>query len=101
VETDLDVPNMGHGEAVCLVECLFVREGPGLQYKVIGSLTTGDVVTVWMTQAEWWRIQTVERFDVDGPKGSAPKGSAPKGSALTGWSHSGYLQPVRELVRGA
>ena len=85
-ETDaLELPLMAHGDATCTVKCLWVHVAPNLQAKIIGSLTLAEHVTVWMVEGEWWLVQTDD---------------GPNGSALTGWSHSGYLQPVKELVRG-
>jgi uncharacterized protein YgiM (DUF1202 family) len=45
-ETDLDLPNMGHGEALCSANKVNVRSGPGQAYKIEGQLVAGQRVTV-------------------------------------------------------
>jgi hypothetical protein len=81
VEIDaLTLPHMAHGEADCTVKCLWVHDGPAKPAKIIGSLTTGQRVTVWQVEGEWWLVQRED--------------------GLTGWSHSGYLKLVAPLVRG-
>jgi hypothetical protein len=44
---------MAHGEADCTVKCLWVHDGPALQAKIMGSLTTGQRVTVWQVEGAW------------------------------------------------
>ncbi len=42
--------------AQCIVKALYLREGPGKQYKIIGNLIRNDVVTVYEMKDGWLRI---------------------------------------------
>lgn len=53
---------------------LAVRTGPGSNYKMIGKLVNGDVVTVITVRGKW--------FGVELSNGSL------------GWSHSNWLAPL-------
>jgi len=39
---------------------LTLRTGPGTQYRIIGSLTTGDVATILTRGEGWTKVQTTE-----------------------------------------
>jgi 1,2-phenylacetyl-CoA epoxidase PaaB subunit len=49
-------PPQGLFRARCLVSALYTREGPGLNYKVVGSLSMGDEVDVYEVKNSWFRI---------------------------------------------
>ena len=70
---------MAHGRAACTCARLFVRADHDLKAKIVGALGFGQVVDVWSTDGEWWRVQTED--------------------GLTGWSHGSYLQSLGDLVR--
>jgi len=53
---------------------LNVRSGPGLKYRIIGPLVTGDGVEILSRAEDWTQVQ---------PDGMEP-----------GWIPSGYLQPT-------
>jgi N-acetylmuramoyl-L-alanine amidase len=40
----------------CIVKALFLRDGPGKRYKIIGNLIRNDVVTVYEEKDGWFRI---------------------------------------------
>jgi len=42
--------------ARCLVSALYTRQGPGVEYKAIGSLSFGEEVNVYEVKNEWFRI---------------------------------------------
>ncbi len=43
-------------KARCLVSALYKREGPGTNYKVVGSLTLGEEVDVYEVKNDWFRL---------------------------------------------
>jgi SH3 domain protein len=52
---------------------LTLRTGPGTQYRIIGSLTTGDVATILTRGEGWTKVRTAEGKE--------------------GWVSAGFLQP--------
>ena len=42
--------------AQCIVKALYLRDGPGKRYKIIGNLIRNDVVTVYEIKDGWYRI---------------------------------------------
>lgn len=42
--------------ARCIVSALYTRQGPGLEYKAVGSLSFGEEVDVYEVKNEWFRI---------------------------------------------
>jgi len=44
--------------AQCIVKALFLRDGPGKKYKIIGNLIRNDVVTVYEVKDGWFRISS-------------------------------------------
>ena len=44
--------------AQCIVRALYLREGPGKNYKIIGNLVRNDVVTVYEVKNGWYRISS-------------------------------------------
>jgi hypothetical protein len=44
--------------AQCIVKALFLRDGPGKKYKIIGNLIRNDVVTVYEVKDGWFRVSS-------------------------------------------
>ena len=44
--------------AQCIVKALFLRDGPGKKYKIIGNLIRNDVVTVYELKDGWFRVSS-------------------------------------------
>jgi len=44
--------------AQCIVKALYLREGPGKNYKIIGNLIRNDVVTIYEVKNGWLRISS-------------------------------------------
>ena len=47
--------------AQCIVRALYLREGPGKNYKIIGNLVRNDVVTVYEVKNGWYRISSTKQ----------------------------------------
>jgi uncharacterized protein YgiM (DUF1202 family) len=42
--------------ARCIVSALYTRQGPGVEYKAVGSLSFGEEVDVYEVKNDWFRI---------------------------------------------
>ncbi len=46
----------------CIVSALYLRSGPGSSYSVVGSLSLGDVVSVYEVKEDWYRISATNQI---------------------------------------
>ncbi|SDX76273.1 N-acetylmuramoyl-L-alanine amidase [Paenibacillus sp. CF384] len=63
--------------ATVLADSLRIRSGPGVSYKVVGSLSQGEQITITGSQSDWIKIRTSGRTTGWVSKAYVGKGAVP------------------------